>query len=453
MMFEWNSLSLRDCITHKKGYAFKSKDYQEDGTPIVKVTNLTDNSIDMSSVVFVNEDIAKSNKSVSLKQNDIIIATVGSWATNPASVVGKTVKVPSGAQNALLNQNAVIIRPIDEKIDKIFLYYLLKNQSFGKYLVSNAQGSANQASITLNDIYSYQTTIPSLLIQKKIAHILSTLDDKIELNRKMNQTLEEMAQALFKSWFVDFDPVHVKVNAAGREDALGYKVGCTSDAELEQAATALGVSKEVLELFPNSFVESEMGMIPEGWEGGSLSDIAVFENERISQEELTQKNYISTENMLENKKGIRDASSLPNSVSVPSFEPRQTLVSNIRPYFKKIWLANISGGRSADVLGFKSKDDNTNEFLFNVLYQDQFFAYMMLTSIGAKMPRGDKKAIMQFSMALPSVKLMQFFSMKVKSFYTLVANNHQEIKTLQKTRDTLLPKLLSGELDVSEVDI
>ena len=85
----------------------------------------------------------------------------------------------------------------------------------------------------------------------KIAHILSTLDDKIELNRKMNETLEAMAQALFKSWFVDFDPVHAKAK-------------CQSDAELELAAKELGISKEILELFPSEFEESDMGMIPEG---------------------------------------------------------------------------------------------------------------------------------------------------------------------------------------------
>ena len=153
MLSKWTLRSLSECIVHKKGFAFKSKDYRKSGTPVVKVTNLTKDGIDMAAVVFVGADIAKANTSVALNAGDIIITTVGSWASNPASVVGKTIKVPSEAEGALLNQNAVRLRPKDDLIDKQFLYYLLKNGSFGKYLLAGAQGSANQASITLNDIY------------------------------------------------------------------------------------------------------------------------------------------------------------------------------------------------------------------------------------------------------------------------------------------------------------
>ena len=190
MRSEWSFSHLRDYITHKKGFAFKSKDYKTIGIPVVKVTNLTDNSINMNDVIYVNSEIADAIANVRLCTGDTIITTVGSWATNPASVVGKTIKVPKEANGALLNQNAVIIRPLNQNIDKSFLYYLLKNETFGKYLVASAQGSANQASITLDDIYTYKAQIPPLSIQKTIAHILSTLDDKIELDRKMNQTLE-----------------------------------------------------------------------------------------------------------------------------------------------------------------------------------------------------------------------------------------------------------------------
>ncbi len=153
--------------------------------------------------------------------------------------------------------------------------------------------------------------------------------------------------------------------------------------------------------------------------------------------------------MLENRKGVCLASSLTSSASVPSFEPGEILISNIRPYFKKIWLANFSGGRSPDVLGFTPRHNGTNEYLFNLLYQDSFFEYMMLTSKGAKMPRGDKKAIMQFATAVPPVDLMQQFSGHVRSFYMLATSHNRESASLVSLRDSLLPKLLSGELSVS----
>ena len=203
------------------------------------------------------------------------------------------------------------------------------------------------------------------------------------------------------------------------------------------------------ELFPSAMQDSELGEIPEGWDYGTLSDIAVFTNNRISKDELSLETYISTVNMLENKRGVCAASSLPTSASVPSFEPGEILISNIRPYFKKIWLANFSGGRSADVLGFTPRHKGTNEYLFNLLYQDSFFEYMMLTSKGAKMPRGDKKAIMQFEAAVPPVDLMKHFSEHVRSFYMLATSHNQESESLVSLRDSLLPKLLSGEISVT----
>ena len=147
-----------------------------------------------------------------------------------------------------------------DKVFGKFLFYYLTTMDFASMNVGSAVPS--MTSKVLNEI---NISLPSMDTQKKIAHILSTLDDKIELNRKMNQTLEAMAQALFKSWFVDFDPVHAKVD-------------CTNYAELEQATAGLGVSKEVLTLFPSALVESEMGMLPEGWEIQQLPEIAEFQN-------------------------------------------------------------------------------------------------------------------------------------------------------------------------------
>ena len=161
--------------------------------------------------------------------------------------------------------------------------------------MSNATGSANQVNINGKLIesinvpdYDYETT-------KKIVHILSTLDDKIELNRKMNQTLEEMAQALFKSWFVDFDPVHAKATATG-------------DAEQEKAAAELGISKEILELFPGEFEESEMGMIPKGWEVKQLDEIAHYQNGLALQKfrPKDEKHFLPVLKIAQLKKGYAD---------------------------------------------------------------------------------------------------------------------------------------------------
>ncbi len=163
MDHEWCQKTIRDISLHQKGFAFKSKDYKETGCPVVRVSNFTIDSVDCASLYFVSEEIRKSTESVELLRDDVVIATVGSWPKNPASIVGKAIRVPSDASGSLLNQNAVRFRVKSlESFDQLFLYYLLKNQRFSDYIVSTAQGSANQASVTLKDIYGYSFQYPSI---------------------------------------------------------------------------------------------------------------------------------------------------------------------------------------------------------------------------------------------------------------------------------------------------
>lgn len=138
----------------------------------------------------------------------------------------------------------------------------------------------------------------------------------------------------------------------------------------------------------------------DGWRPVRLGDISQFSRERISQEELDIKNYVSTENMLPNKGGKTIASSLPKSNAV-KYEVDQVLVSNIRPYFKKIWQATLSGGASADVLVFRTSTDVDSKYFYYLLSQDHFFDYMVAGSKGTKMPRGDKQQIMMYPLVLP----------------------------------------------------
>ena len=219
MSFE--CVELGTLVSHRKGFAFKSRDYQAIGNPVVRVSNFTSDSISTDDLKFVSDDIAINTKSVELKSLDIIIATVGSWPSNPASIVGKTIMVPEALNGALLNQNSVRLRVLTKSlVDQEYLFYALKNQSFSDYLVSTAQGSANQASITLKDILKYQVPWPLESERNKIVSIIGSIRRKIELNTQINQTLEQIAGALFKSWFVDFDPVKAKIKIKAREEWL-----------------------------------------------------------------------------------------------------------------------------------------------------------------------------------------------------------------------------------------
>ena len=145
----------------------------------------------------------------------------------------------------------------------------------------------------------------------------------------------------------------------------------------------------------------------EDWKECKLGDVCSYSKERINISKLNNENYISTENMLPNRGGITKATTLPTAEFTPSFEKKDTLVSNIRPYFKKIWKAEFSGGCSADVLVFKANEKVSKDYLYYILADDEFFKYSMATSKGTKMPRGDKLAIMNYPILLPNFSTQQ----------------------------------------------
>lgn len=175
----------------------------------------------------------------------------------------------------------------------------------------------------------------------------------------------------------------------------------------------------------------------EGWKECKLSDICDYGKDRIEVSSLDNSNYISTENMLPNRAGITIATTLPTGEYTPSFEIDDTLVSNIRPYFKKIWKATFSGGCSADVLVFKAKENVSKEYLYYVLADDEFFKYSMTTSKGTKMPRGDKTSIMNYPIKLPPLPIQQKIAAILSSLDDKIELNNKINTNLEQQARTL----------------
>ena len=180
---------------------------------------------------------------------------------------------------------------------------------------------------------------------------------------------------------------------------------------------------------------------------GTLGEFAVYYDGSISAGELSSRNYFSTENMVANKGGVVDASSVPQEGSVPECVEGCVLVSNIRPYFKKIHRVLSRGGHSNDVLCFKAKDSQYEWFLYQLLFEDAFFDHMMSGAKGTKMPRGDKRQILSYPCLLPSKADAVVFGKRVSPLCRMMAMNIEESRKLAETRDALLPKLMSGELE------
>ncbi|MFZ5458530.1 MAG: restriction endonuclease subunit S [Pseudomonadota bacterium] len=350
------------------------------------------------------------------------------------------------------SDNALVIRPKGDAVHFQYLKYAL-----GSVISSAAgmnRGAANPL-ITQTDLGRLEIPVPEKSTQAQIAMVLGRLDEKIDVSRRISQTLEAIAQATFKSWFVDFDPVKAKIAAKqeGRDplrasmSAISGKQDAEFDALSPEQYDQLAV---ITAMFPDEMEESELGEIPKGWSVKSIGDVARFTSGKVKTSSLSEENYISTENMLENRGGVVRASSLPSVATVPSFAAGQVLISNIRPYFKKIWMARFDGGRSPDVLAFAPAAPKWPEFLYSLMYQDSFFEFMTRTAKGAKMPRGDKDAIIGWKFPCPSEVLMTYFSEKVRPHHKLIESLTSENKSLAELRDTLLPKLLSGELSVTE---
>ncbi|WP_395754826.1 restriction endonuclease subunit S [Edwardsiella ictaluri] len=424
--------------------------YSDDGIPVIdNVLIKSQGVVDLSMTRrFIDQNTYDTFLRKYSEPGDVLLTLVGNG-------YGQVAITPN--ETCAIIQNTIGLR-CKEGFSNQYLYYLLK---FNIDVLRNLDRGAAQPSIKVGDVLDLGFYFPNYAHQNTIGGILYTCDNKIHLNRQINQTLEQMAQALFKSWFIDFDPVVDNALDAGFfEQYSDLPEALLRRAEqrkiVRQRPDFTPLPAETRQLFPAAFEACEEpslglgGWVPQGWELGHLSDIAGYGSKRVDVLNLTVDNYISTENMLPDRKGVQPASNLPTLNSVPAYTTRYVLVSNIRPYFKKIWLASGDGGYSNDVLGFESKNAGDEHFLFNLLYQDVFFDFMMATSKGSKMPRGDKKTILSWGLVIPPLLLRKLFSTNVSHFYESMTHRNNECNTLSQLRDTLLPKLIAGELRLND---
>ncbi len=446
----WKRLPVTEVCTLIVDCVNKTAPNVDHVTPykMIRTPNIKGGRVNVADCRYVEKDVFdKWTRRASVENDDVLLTREA-----PMGEVG----IVNTKENIFLGQRIVQYRANKNVMNPRFLLYsFLSNDLQNQFRAHEGSGSV-VSHIRVQDCLKFEMNVPPLEVQNWIVNVLGSIEDKIELNRQTNQTLEQIAQALFKSWFVDFDPVKAKIAAkqagANAEQIERAALCAISGKTPEQLAQLnpqiLQQLKTTAALFPDALIDSELGKIPEGWKLNSLSDIAVFSDGRINVSELSLENYISTENMLDDKKGVSIASSLPNVKSVPSFNVGQILISNIRPYFKKIWLARFAGGRSNDVLGLQPIDSNCEEYLYNLLYQDEFFNFMMATSKGAKMPRGDKSAIMGWMCIHPSLEIKIAYTKSVESFYKRIHSSTQENEYLESLRDSLLPKLLSGQISI-----
>ena len=311
-----------------------------------------------------------------------------------------------------------------EGVDSTHLFYALKADL--SKIKSVSYGTVFDT-ITMKSFDAITIPLPPLEEQKRIAHILGTLDDKIELNQRMNATLEEIARAVFKSWFVDFDPVRAKM-----------------------AGEPYSLPDEVMALFPDELVDSELGLIPKGWEVEKVGDIAINSRDVVHPVEVDKGTfYIGLEHM---PKRCIALDTWENADKVTSnkyaFRKGSILFGKLRPYFHKVGISPVDGICSTDILIINGKENIYQNFLLYLLSSKVFVENVSAASTGTKMPRTSWKYIESFEIPIPSQLILEKFDTIVKPMVDKIVGNIHLYQNLARLRDVLLLKLMNGEVEV-----
>jgi type I restriction enzyme S subunit len=368
----------------------------------------------------------------------------GSGIHAPDSMVGRVARYTGEDDCFLINQRVgrfIIHNP--NEIDSRYLFFILTQPEYQWELVSIATGSANQVNISAKQIESLKIPVPPLSEQKAIAHILSSLDDKIELNRQMNETLEAMARAIFKSWFVDFDPVSTK--RSGRQPA--------------------GMDTATADLFPDEFEESSLGLIPKGWKIKALPDVIDFlEGPGIRNWQYTNSDegtkFINIR-CIKNRDLILDtANRIHDKEAYGKYQhfllkPKDIVVSTSGTLgrFAIVREEHLPLMLNTSVIRMRPIYNVCNwEFLLGYIESEIFQQELNARACGSVQKNFGPMHLKQMFIVVPPIEILNSHTLIIGNLIQRSLDNLSEISTLATIRDTLLPKLMSGEIRVKEAE-
>ena len=409
-MSEWKKVKLGECITTKKGFAFKSALYTSKGVPVVRVSDFTLNSISDNDLVYYPVSEYEKYKEFVLAEKDILIQTVGSWQYNPNSVVGKVVRVPYYHQGSLLNQNIVKIMPI-EGVDKNYLYYRIKCIDFSGFVIGEARGAANQASITLDTIKRFPICLPPSKEQQKIGTILSRYDSLIENYQKQIKLLEEATQRLYKEWFVDLRfPGHenTKIVDGVPEGWAFYRIG--------------DIFKTVLGGTPSRAKSNYWGGNIPWINSGEINKLRIIKPSEM----ITKEGYDNSATKL--------------------MPVHTTILAITGATLGKVSYTEIETCANQSVVGIIDESKQKNEYLY--LNISNNILSIVNKATGGAQQHINKDIVNAYPFLLPNKDILDRFKKIVAPMFRQIKNNLIQIESLTEARDRLLPKLMSGEITI-----
>ena len=377
-----------------------------------------------------------------LKPSQVVVTMTD--LSKQSDTLGYAVSIPNDGKVWLHNQRTGLLEFKKEyPSDPLFISYLLRSHEYRSWIIGSATGTTVKHTSPTR-IHDFECKIPPLSEQKAIAHILGSLDNKIELNRQMNETLEAMAQALFKSWFVDFDPVIDNALAAGN---------AIPDEFFERAELRKGIEKkdnsDIQSLFPDEFeFTEEMGWIPRGWMVESFGDVSIcFDRLRIP---LSKKQRESKKPGVIPYHGATSVMDYINEWILDDIylligEDGSVIKEDGSPFVQYIW-GKTWVNNHAHVLQGKNGVGTEHLMLF---MQSQNLTAYITGAVQLKINQGNMNRIPFLN---SGSKINEKFTAIINPYYEKVRITAEENETLVKLRDTLLPKLMSGELRITDAE-
>ena len=417
----WGRRPLYSMAQWVNGLAFRNIQFSETGMPVIKIAEIKGG---ISGQTKFTEQTFE--ESVHVIAGDLLF----SWSGQPESSIDAFWwKGPEG----WLNQHIFRVTP-EHNVDEAFFYYLLRYLRPNFVAIARNKQTTGLGHVTKQDLGEIEAALAPLPEQRAIAHVLGTLDDKIELNRRMNETLEAMARALFKSWFVDFEPVRAKMEGRWRP-----------------GESLPGLPADLYDLFPDRFVPSELGEIPEGWGVRALEEVVEL-NPREPMKRGTLAPYL-------------DMAALPTSGSSPEnaelrgfksgtrFRNGDTLLARITPClengktaFVQSLATDTVGWGSTEFIVLRAVPPVPPEYTY-LLARDAAFrehAIQSMTGTSGRQ-RVQVDALAPYPLPNPPTEIWNEFSALVNPLFAQAEFNRKESLALAAQRDTLLPRLVSGE--------
>ncbi|MFN8820200.1 MAG: restriction endonuclease subunit S [bacterium] len=404
----------------------------DDGVPVVPTEAIRGRRIDHSVLPKITEAKAQELERHRLQPGDILFARRGVQAT------GHVGCVRDAEDGFICGTGAIRLRitRANAEVDPDYLSHVLADPSSVEWFKFHAIG-ATMPNLNEGIIRAFPLSLPPLPEQRAIAHMLGTLDDKIELNRRMNETLEAMARALFKSWFVDFDPVRAK--AEGRDPGLPKPLG---------------------DLFPARLVDSELGEIPQGWcikPVGDLADVvggttpstkepSYWEGGMHAWATPKDLSGLSVPVVLDTERRITDAGL---SQVGSGLLPNGTVLLSSRAPIGYLAVAEIPLAINQGFIAMVAKAGTPNLFL--LLWASVAHDDIVSRANGSTFLEISKANFRPIPVVTPSAQVMQAFERLARPLYERIVQCARESRTLAALRDTLLPKLISGELRVGDL--